>query len=276
MKEHRMIILERINQGVKIVADSVPFLWQHKKLFLYSIFLLLAYNLLFHNFVSPISVRHAPSPFTPDYVILSLDLDPQSPSPVKDAFLSLFTKESLYSLLPMIILAMFYTLGVGFFSIQIFDLLNNRTTSLRSTLIILASRVPLLISWSLLAGILSCIAPTLLDQQFRFLSGKMDLQFWSQIPAIMMRIIVPLLWMMLMFYITPLIAVNKLSFISSLKRAWYLAKNTIPEMIAIIGMLLLIPIFERPIVQTFLFSTLLWNIYMISRIKLYNEYYKEI
>lgn len=227
-----MVIRQRIQNGLTLAANSFLMLWHHKKLLLYLLIPVLV-NLKFgvhsaYDFVYALIARGAPASFAP--------------------------------VIKAMIKALFADFGIACLSVHTFSFLEHQISSVRSTLATVIHRAPIIIAWSLIAGSLINLTLTGLHivhtycEQLGF-TYYMDSLGVILNPADALQVILGILWIIKVFFMIQILAIEEISLIESFKLSWDLSRAHILEIIGgefwigLIWFLSMLPfmiIFEKP------------------------------
>lgn len=227
-----MIILQHIQNGMTIASNSFLTIWEHKKLLVYLLAPLLL-NFIFgiysaYDFVYALFTRGAPTAIAPLLMAMSK--------------------------------AIVADLGIACVAVHTFSLLEHQTSSIRTTVRTVAHRAPLIVTWSLIAGTiiyltligLDMISTALHDMGWVIPIQSIDLELN---PITILQVILGILWILNVFFMIQILALEEFSLIESFKRSWLLARTLILEIIGgefwigLIWCLSILPLmilFEKP------------------------------
>lgn len=227
-----MVIQQRIQNGLTLAANSFLMLWHHKKLLVYLLIPVLV-NLKFgvhsaYDFVYALIARGAPTAFAP--------------------------------VIKAMVKAIFADLGIACLSVHTFSFLEHQTSSIRATLRAVMHRAPVIITWSFIAGSIIYLSLTGLH----IFHAYCEAAGWSAsiesldiriTPADILQLILGFLWIIKVFFMIQILAIEKLSLIESFKLSWGLSRTHILEIMGgefwiglmwFLGMLPFMIIFEKP------------------------------
>jgi len=227
-----MVIRQRIQNGLTLAANSFLMLWNHKKLLVYLLIPVLV-NLKFgvhsaYDFVYALIARGAPT--------------------------------SLVPVVKAMAKAIFADLGIACLSMHTFSFLEHQTSSVRATLRAVIYRAPVIITWSLIAGSLIYLALSLLHIFHGYCENAGLVIYIDSLditlnPADILQTILGILWIIKVFFMIQILALEELSLIESFKASWVLSHTHILEIIGgefwigLIWFLSMLPfmiIFEKP------------------------------
>jgi hypothetical protein len=273
------MILQRIQNGLTIASDSFLTIWEHKKLLVYLLVPLLL-NLVFgiysaYDFVYALMSRGASSDF---FIVVKA----MSKAIIAD-------------------------LGIACVAVHTFSILEHQTSSIRATLNTVAQRAPIIATWSLIAGTFIYLSLGALHMLNVFLHDAgwcmtIETIGYEFNPATILQIVLGVLWIVTVFFMLQILALEKLSLIESFKRSLMLSRAIILEVmggefwIGLIWFLSILPfmiIFGKPMAYQLINSKVIhdWSwitIYAliiigwfcasaqsVFRTKLYHKYYIE-
>lgn len=227
-----MVIRQRIQNGLTLAANSFLMLWHHKKLLVYLLIPVLL-NLKFgvhsaYDFVYALISRGAPSSFMP--VIKAMGK------------------------------AIIADLGIACLSVHTFSFLEHQTSSVRATLRTVMHRAPVIITWSLIAGLIIYLSLSGLHLLHNYCENIGWVKYVASLdvtinPAGVLQAIFGVLWIIKVFFMIQILALEELSIIESFKASWALSRAHILEIIGgefwigLIWFLSMLPfmiIFEKP------------------------------
>lgn len=227
-----MVIQQRIQNGLTLAANSFLMLWHHKKLLIYLLIPVLV-NLKFgvhsaYDFVYALIVRGAPISFMPAIKAMSK--------------------------------AIFADFGIACLSVHTFSFLENQSSSVRATLRTVLHRAPVIAAWSLVAGSIIYLSLTglhLLHDYCENMGIILSMPGLDRTlnPVDVLQFILGVLWIITVFFMIQILALEKLSLVASFKMSWMLSRAHILEIIGgefwigLIWFLSMLPfmiIFEKP------------------------------
>lgn len=218
-----MVALKRIQQGLNIASSSFLTIWEHKTLLLY-LLIPVALNFIFpvysaYNFIYTLISRGAPTDF---FIVLKA----MSKAIIAD-------------------------LGIACISIHTFMLLERQAPSMRDVLSAITPRIPILASWSLITGTVIYLALSMLD----VVSRAFENMPWIAYGITGIQIMLGIIWILTVFFMIQILALENLSLIHSLKRSYTLARSLILQiiggefwigLICLLSTLPLMILFEKP------------------------------
>jgi len=227
-----MIILQHIQNGLTLAANSFLLLWHHKKLLIYLLVPVLL-NLSFgiysaYDFVYALIARGAPSDFF-------LVIKAMSKAIVAD-------------------------LGIACLSVHTYTLLEHQTSSIRATLHTVAYRAPIIMTWSFITGTIIYISLIGLHMMQIFCENAgfvMHIKSLDMMlnPAIVLQMLLGIIWIVVVFFMIQILAIEEFSIVESFQTSWALSRALILEIIGgefwigLIWFLSILPfmiIFEKP------------------------------
>lgn len=227
-----MVIQQRIQNGLTLAANSFLMLWHHKKLLIYLLIPVIV-NLKFgvhsaYDFVYALIVRGAPG--------------------------------SLMPVLKSMAKAISADIGIACLSVHTFSFLEHQISSVRETLARVFHRAPVIITWSLLSGSIIYLTLTGLHILHTYCDTAGIIYYMGSMdttinPADVLQIILGLLWIIKVFFMIQILAIEELSLIESFKASWTLSHACLLEIIGgefwiglmwFLSTLPFIIIFEKP------------------------------
>lgn len=225
-----MVIRQHIQNGLTLAANSFLMLWEHKKLLIYLLVPVLL-NLSFgvhsaYDFVYALIGRGAPSSLMP--VIKAMGK------------------------------AIIADMGIACLSVHTFSFLEHQTSSVRATLRAVMHRAPVIITWSLIAGSIIYLALSGLHIFHDYCENMGLIAHLNDMtinPVDILQVILGILWIINVFFMIQILALEDFSIIESFKASWALSRAHILEImggefwIGLIWFLSMLPfmiIFEKP------------------------------
>lgn len=227
-----MVIQQRIQNGLTLAANSFLMLWHHKKLLIYLLIPVIV-NLKFgvhsaYDFVYALIARGAPG--------------------------------SLMPVLKSMAKAISADIGIACLSVHTFSFLEHQISSVRETVARVIHRAPVIITWSLLSGSIIYLALTGLHILHTYCETAGLTYYMGSLaitinPADVLQIILGLLWIIKVFFMIQILAIEELSLIESFKASWTLSHARLLEIIGgefwiglmwFLSTLPFIIIFEKP------------------------------
>jgi|GEM_PF-6755598 hypothetical protein len=227
-----MVIQQRIQNGLTLAANSFLMLWHHKKLLVYLLIPVLV-NLKFgvhsaYDFVYALIGRGAP--------------------------------DSIMPVLKSMAKAISADIGIACLSVHTFSFLEHQISSVRATVATVFHRAPVIITWSLLSGSIIYLTLSGLHILHNYCDGIGLTYYMNSLgitinPADVLQMILGLLWIIKVFFMIQILALEELSLIESFKASWALSHARLLEIIGgefwigLIWFLSMLPfmiIFEKP------------------------------
>lgn len=274
-----MVVRQRIQNGLTLAANSFLMLWHHKKLLVYLLIPVLV-NLKFgvhsaYDFVYALIGRGAPTSFMPVIKAMSK--------------------------------AIFADLGIACLSVHTFSFLEHQISSVRATLMAVMHRAPIIATWSLLSGSIIYLTLSGLQILHNYCDTAGLIYYMASLgitinPADVLQIVLGILWIIKVFFMIQILAIEELSFIESFKLSWTLSHARLLEIIGgefwiglvwFLSTLPFIIIFEKPmayhlfenerihewswihIVALIIMGWICASAQAVFRTKLYHHYYIE-
>jgi hypothetical protein len=227
-----MIIQQRIQNGLTLAAHSFLMLWQHKKLLIYLLIPVLL-NLKFgvhsaYDFVYALIGRAAP--------------------------------DSIMPVLKSMAKAISADIGIACLSVHTFSFLEHQIASVRATIVTVMHRAPVIITWSLLSGSMIYLGLSGLHIMHNYCDTAGLTYYMASLgitinPADVLQMILGLLWIIKVFFMIQILALEERSLIESFKTSWALSHACLLEIIGgefwiglmwFLSTLPFIIIFEKP------------------------------
>jgi hypothetical protein len=218
-----MIILHHIQLGLNTASESFLTVWEHKKVLLY-LLIPVALNFIFpiysaYDFIYTLISRGAPT----DFVIV----------------------------IKAMAKAIIADLGIACIAVHAYLLYEHQTSSVRATLSTVAKRAPIIASWSIIAGTIIYLTLSLLYM----IAEPLECGSWMMHCIYAAQIFLGLLWILGVFFVIPILALEEFSLLESIKLSCTLARALIFEiiggelwigLICLLSMLPLMILFEKP------------------------------
>lgn len=227
-----MVIQQRIQNGLTLAANSFLMLWHHKKLLVYLLIPVLV-NLKFgvhsaYDFVYALIARGAPG--------------------------------SIMPVLKSMAKAISADIGIACLSVHTFSFLEHQISSVRATIARVLHRAPTIVTWSILSGTLIYLTLSVIHILHNYCDTVGLTYHASSLnttinPADILQVVLGVLWIIKVFFMIQILALEELSLVASFKLSWALSRAHILEImggefwIGLIWFLSMLPfmiIFEKP------------------------------